>query len=385
MKRVVVLGGTGNIGRWVVRDLFDFCSGCEIVVASNDGKKAKEYAQSFKSNRIKGAFVDVKNISETARLIQGADVVINCVIYYLNVHVMKACLKAGVHYLDLGGLFHITKKQLTLHTQFKKKNLVAVVGCGSTPGITNVLAAYGARFFDIVHEIHISFGDADFTNYNQPFVLPYTMHTLFDEFMLRPAVFTKGKLKMVAPMSGETAIDFPKPVGKIKGFYTLHSELATFPGSFKEKGLKECSFRVTFDEDFRKKIKFLIDTGFASEKEAMIGDTKAKPRDFTAKIMDQWLPKEGTKIDDGEYLRVELRGKKNKKKKRMVLYCLTQSDKRYNVPAGTYDTAVPPSIIVQMILDRHVPERGVLPPEKCVQPEIFFGELRRRGIRVFVK
>src|SRR3989338_1373453 len=90
------------------------------------------------------------------------------------------------------------------------------------------MARYCSGFFDKINDIHISFGDADFTKYNQPFVIPYTMHTLFDEFMMQPAVFTKGEIKMVYPMSGKTEIQFPNPVGKLNGFYTLHSELATF-------------------------------------------------------------------------------------------------------------------------------------------------------------
>ncbi|MBI2583344.1 MAG: saccharopine dehydrogenase NADP-binding domain-containing protein [Candidatus Aenigmarchaeota archaeon] len=382
MKRIVVLGGTGNIGRWVVRDLYDSCKDCEIVIAAKDSKKAGEYAKKFKSSRVKSAGVDVTDINKTAKLLKGADVCINCVIYYLNLHVMKACLRTKCHYLDLGGLFHMTRKQLKLHKQFKNKNILAILGCGSTPGITNVLAAYGARFFDSIHEIHISFADADFTKYDQPFVLPYTMYTLFDEYMMKPPLFTKGKLKIVEPRSGETRIEFPKPTGKIKGFYTIHSELATIPKSF--KGVKECSFRVTFPEEFSRKMEFLIDAGFASDKEIGIGKSKIKPRDFTAKIMDRWIPKD-VKVKDIECLRVEMKGKKSGRKKQLIGYCLTKSNKKYNIPAGTYDTAVPPSIIAQMITGGKISKRGVLPPEKCIEPGYFLRELRKRGIRVFVR
>ncbi len=379
MKKIVVLGGTGNIGRWVVRDLYDFCKDCEILIVSND-RKAIQYAKSFKSSRVKGAVVDVTDVGNTAKLLKGAAVCVNCVVYYFNLDVMRACLKANVNYLDLGGLFHVTRKQLKLNKQFKKKKLIAVLGCGSTPGITNVMAKYGARMLDKVDEIHISFGDADFTKYEQPFVLPYTMYTLFDEFMMKPALFTKGRLKLVEPQSGNVEIIFPKPVGKLKGFYTIHSELATFPSSFK---LKECSFRVTFPSEFDEKIRFLIDTGFASDKEILVKGMKVKPRDLTAKVMDRWLPKAGTRINDLEYLRLEFKGRKKGKKKKFILYCLTKSNKKYNVPAGVYDTAVPPSIIAQMIANGKVKERGAVAPEKCVDYKVFFKELRRRGISVF--
>ena len=370
-----MLGGTGNIGRWVVRDLFDF-SDCEIVVAGRDITEAKKYVRSFHSQRVKSVAVNVSNISQTARVLNGADVVVNGVLYYYNLHVMRACLKAGVHYVDLGGLFHMTRKQLKLHSMFKKKGLIGVLGCGATPGITNVMAAYGARAFDSVEEVHISFGDADFTHYDQPFVLPYTMHTLFDEFTKKPAVLHHGRLRFVAPRSGETEIAFPAPVGKQKGFYSLHSELATLPQAF---GLKECSFRVTFDEKFIAEIEFLIDAGLASDAKV----NGIAPRDVTARIMDQWLPRKGTKINDVEYLRVEMKGRRKGRGKKSVLYCKTMANKKYNIPAGTYDTAVPASIVAQMIMSGEIADHGVMAPEACINPEMFFAELKKRRINVF--
>lgn len=383
MKRFVVLGGTGAMGSVVVKDLFATCKNCEIIIAATDGAKAKAYARSFKSRRVKGIEINVKNINATARILRGADACINCVVYYLNLDVMKACLKAGVHYLDLGGLFHMTKKQLKLNDQFKRKKLIAILGCGSTPGITNVMAGYGARFFNEIDEVHISFGDKDYTKYDQPFVLPYTIYTLFDEFMMKPALFTKGKLKMIEPMSGEKILEFPKPVGKVNGFYTLHSELATFPSSFKSKGIRECSFRVTFPEEFRKQIKFLIDTGFASDRKMEFNGCEHKPKHITVKIMDQWLPKKETKINDLEYVMVEIIGKIRGKKKRMILDCFNKTNRKWNIQAGTWNTAVPPSIIAQMIADKQIKTYGVLPPERCVNPELFFKELRKRDIRIF--
>ncbi len=376
MKRFVVLGGYGNIGKVIVRDLYNSCKDCEIIVAGRDLQKAKSYANSFKNSRVKYAKVDVTNIQETSRLLKNADVCINSVQYYYNLYVMKSCLIAKTNYIDLGGLFHMTKKQLKLDNKFKKINKIAILGCGSTPGITNIIASYGSSLLKYVNEIHISFGDYDKTKYNQPFVLPYTMQTLFDEFMLKPALLKNRKLIFVEPRSGEKIIEFPKPVKKLKGFYTLHSELATFPSSF---NLKECSFRVTFPEDFSNKIKFLIDAGFASDREIEIDNVKIKARDFTSKLMDQWLPKPNTMIDDLEYLRVEIIGNK-----KLILDCLTKTNKKYNLPAGTYDTGVSPSIIAQFIAYNKIKFRGVRAPEFII-PEIeFFKELKKRNVYIYL-
>ena len=374
-----MLGGTGNIGRWVVRDLFDF-SDADIVVAAPE-RKAEKLVRSFRSARVTSASVDVRNVSATARVLRNSDVVVNCVIYYFNLQVMRACLKAGAHYLDVGGLFHMTRKQLKLHAQFKKKGLLAVLGCGATPGITNILAAHGVQFFDNIDEIHISFGDKDYTRYHQPFVLPYSLHTLFDECTMKPAVFSHGTLRMVKPLSGSEFINFPAPVGQQKAFYTLHSEVATLPSSFQ---LKECSFRAAFDDVFIHQIRFLIDAGFASPEKISVDGMKVAPKNVTAAVMGKWLPEPGTKIRDVELLRVKLCGKKSGRKLHKVLYCATRSNKKHNIPAGTYDTAVPASVVAQMIAHGRIHATGVLPPERCVPPELFFRELRKRKIRVLV-
>ena len=74
----------------------------------------------------------------------------------------------------------------------------------------------------------------------------------------------------------------------------------------------------------------------------------------------------------------ETKGKKMTK----VLYCVARS--HGNVSAGVYDTAVPASIVTQMIAHCKIKERGVLPPEKCIEPELFFEELKRRKILVSI-
>ena len=65
------------------------------------------------------AEVDVRDHEALVELLRGADACLNATVYYSNLEVMGACLEAGVHYTDLGGLFHTTRKQLELDEQFK--------------------------------------------------------------------------------------------------------------------------------------------------------------------------------------------------------------------------------------------------------------------------
>ena len=372
--KFVVLGGYGIIGRVVVSDLFKTCKNCEIIVAGRDLKKAQECAGSYKSSRVKAARVDIKNINQTAKLLKDADVAVNCVQYYFNTTIMKACIKAKANYVDLGGLFHETKKQLRLHLKFKKINRLAIPGCGGTPGITNVLASYGSSILKKINSIEIVFAEIDYTKYDKAFILPYSFHTIVDEYEKKPAVYRNKKLIFVEPGSGIKTYDF-KLFGKQKGFYTLHSELATFPSSFKDKGIKNIEFRVTFDEEFNEVIENLIELGFTSNSLIEFTGKKFKIINITSSMMDRLLPKPTTHIDDKEMLRVDF----NKGKLKMDAVIKST----HNVPAGTYDTGIPCSIIAQMLSENLIKKKGVYPPERVINPVLFFKELKKRGIKVY--
>lgn len=378
--KIVVLGGYGEMGRITVIDLLETFKG-KIVVAGRNEEKAKAFAGSFKSNNIMHAKADADEPEKLTELLEGSDVVINATQYTTNLQVMEAALSAGVNYVDLGGLFHMTKKQLELDPGFKKKDILAVVGCGATPGITNIMAAYGSGVLDTIESIHVQFADKDYTKYDMPFVVPYSMRTIFDEFSMEPAVFSGGKLRFVKPLTGEEEIEFPSPVNIATCFYTLHSEVATFPSSFKDKGIKNCSFKGGFPKEFVEKIKFLIDTGFSSTTPVKYKNIDVVPLDFTVSLLNRFIPQK-ERIKDIEFLRVELQGTTGGKKKNIIVYCESKSNSRWNIPAGTWNTGVPPSIIAQMISEGILEKTGVMPPELCIDPELFFKELDRRNISI---
>src|SRR5262245_64544454 len=146
---------------------------------------------------------------------------------------MWGALEAGAHYVDLGGLFHMTRAQLGLFDEFLGAERCAILGLGSAPGKTNLLAAAGARRLgqDPV-SLEIWAATRDPSAADHPFPAPYSVQTLRDELELRPMVVCDGELTDVDPLSGEAERDFPEPVGLAKGIYTLHYELATLPETF---------------------------------------------------------------------------------------------------------------------------------------------------------
>ncbi|MCI4347893.1 MAG: saccharopine dehydrogenase NADP-binding domain-containing protein, partial [Thermoplasmata archaeon] len=109
----VVLGGGGLTGRCAVWDLAESGVFEEIRVADLDRGLADAAARKAPgAARVTSHTVDVRDHSALADFLKGARVCVNAVQYNLNLDVMEGCLAAGVEYLDFGGLFHMTKRQL---------------------------------------------------------------------------------------------------------------------------------------------------------------------------------------------------------------------------------------------------------------------------------
>lgn len=382
--------GAGAMGAIALRDLIETYDGKkEIIVADYYPKKAEDLIKSFnkKNKNIKVAFCDVRNLDNFVKEFSNADTIINCLQYQYNVDVMKFALKIKANYVDLGGLFHFTNKQLELHEEFKKNNLTAVIGMGASPGITNILANKAYEYFDKIKEIHIRLGSKDNTKYSFKQALPisYSLKTILEEFSFKPAIFTKGKLKFIKPMSGIKEHNFPKPVGKVKPMYTIHSEIATLPSSFKDKGIEEVSFKIAFPEDFVNKVKFLRDLGLANENELDINGLKIAPIDLVNKVaMSQAVPEIIGDINQCEIVRVIGKGIKDKKKSTLILDCFTYSKPEWNV--GTdINTGSPPSIVAQMIDKKLIKEFGVHAPEKVVPFDLFIEELGKRNMNLKIQ
>jgi len=352
----------------VLRDLLEFAP--DVAVTAADRLQVV-----IDDSRVQVMPLDVRDEDATARLLSGNDVCLNCVNYYFNVPVMRAALRARVAYADLGGLYHVTLQQFALDEDFRRAGVSAVLGIGSTPGITNVIAGTLARGLDRVESIDVRVGCVD-SRQNGPLPVPYALDTVLDEFALEPMVFRGGRAESVAPMSGAEPIDFPQPIGNAEAFHTLHSEIAMFPRSFPE--LREASFKVAFDADFTARMRFLVELGFASREKLHSG---VSPRDVLLALAARQATDEGEPTDC-DVLRVDLSGVKAGKLLRRRGEMTVRPHPNWRVPAGSLDTGVPLSVVGQMLANRTISASGVLCPETAVPGELFFAELERRGLRV---
>jgi saccharopine dehydrogenase-like NADP-dependent oxidoreductase len=367
--RIAVLGAAGAMASVAMRDLLDM--GEDVAITALDRRPL-----ALSDPRVTIAELDAKDEEATARLLDGHDAALNAVTYYLNVPVMRACLRARVPYTDLGGLYHGTLKQVALDDAFREAGVPALLGMGSTPGITNVMAGALAEGLDSVREIHVRVGCLDRAAASGPLPVPYALDTLIDEFSLEPMVLTGGRAEAVAPLSGKETIVFPPPVGAMEALYTLHSEVAMFPRSF--PSLREASFKVAFEPGLVSKMELLVGLGFAS-REKLAG--ALSPREMLLALAARQAAPAG-EPDDADALRVDLEGTRAGETVRRRAELIALPDRARGLAAGSLDTGVPLAIAGSMLASREITGAGVLYPETAVPRARFFEELARRGMRV---
>jgi len=309
--------------------------------------------------------------------LEACDIVVNALPYAMNLNVMRAALRSRAHYVDLGGLFHMTRRQLALDGDFKDAGLIAILGCGSAPGITNMMARVVANRLDALDRLDIRLAalSSPASSAAGPMRLPYAVETLLDEFTLPAVIYRHGVWEEVPPLGEPEEADFPPPIGRRMTFAFLHSELATLPHTL-DAGLNEVTYKAAVDEVLRRTMETLVALGF-HRREPVNG---VSPRALLSRVILT-----GDAADDLEAILVNGTGRLGGRAEQISLSAVIRPHTPWAASAGAYDTGVPASIIAGMIAGGTISAAGVHAPESVVPVGAFFDALGLRGIRVQVR
>ncbi len=364
----------------IIRDLVETSDADTIGVADVNLDAAGRAASALGTTRAVAVKADVTDTPRLKQLISEYDVVINSTWYQFNLLVMEAAIRAGVHYLDLGGLYHMTLKQLELHARARDAGITCLLGMGSSPGTLNVMAGYGGSKMTKINKVKLRSGSAVVSKPSEVFQSPYSIRTVLDEFTMSPVILRDGKIQEVPALSGKERFVLPHPVGEMEGYYTLHSELATLPTTL-GKGVKDMDFIVAYPPEFTRTVTLLASMGLASRSPIKVKGLDVKPYDVLAAVIDS-IPKNEAELDV-DVQRAELYGEIDGRSTTLRYEAITAPNERWKIGGGTVDTGVPPSIASQWLAKGRIKTRGVVPPEACIEPLPYFDELGKRGIRVY--
>src|SRR2546423_4540981 len=130
---VHIHGGYGAMAQSTVPDLLASPGVDRVGIAGRSDAKAKAFAAAQRDGRAVPVVVDARDSPSLVREMKRWDCVINSSWYDLNVPIMEAAIEAGVHYCDLGGVFHQKIRQMKPDPRAKDARGTCVLRIGSTP------------------------------------------------------------------------------------------------------------------------------------------------------------------------------------------------------------------------------------------------------------
>ena len=405
MKKVLIVGAGGQGGPCasiLARDK-DIA---EIVLSDIDLDLANKVKSKIKSDKITTIKVDAGKVEDIERAAKGVDAIINLTLTAFNSNIMKAALKSGAHYVDTSfgepSLLDILARDnilsqiienrpLELDNEFKKAGLTALVGCGGSPGVTNVLTRYICDKLDHVDKICIRTGykllekPKDVVRGWEPTWSPFRV---LWGYAVEPTVFEDGEYKKYPIFSGGEEYDFPDPAGPILISYHQHQEPVTLP-RFIGKGIKYVGFKYTIDPI----VGALVRLGFANPDPIDVKGVKAVPRDVLMKLgphpIDAFLAENESTAKlppkSAHPYVVEIKGEKSGEDMKYKIWwpfsLFTNAEEKLELykKFGTTKIAVAlPAIVGAKMCVEGEAARGVTPAE-CLDPVEFLKKMADMG------
>jgi lysine 6-dehydrogenase len=349
--RVAILGAGGTIAPAIVRDLAESEEVDQLLLLDLDGARAQAVAHRHGGGSARAGEVDARE--GLAGSLGGYEALVNSASYRINLDAMRACLEAGCHYLDLGGLYHMTGRQLELDSDFRAAGLLGLLGMGSSPGKTNVMAERAVRELgQRPSRVDVVAAGRDLDP-PEGFSVPYALRTLIDELTMAPVVVRRGEPQELEPLSPGGTVSLPEPIGEAETIHTLHSEVRTFPESF---GCTESSFRLSLAPALLERLRELSGRSEEDIEREAREALPPSPRTVSVHVVEAEAA--------GRVVRVT---------------ALTRPMDAWGLGGGIVSTAAPAAAAVRLLARGRLEARGVMPPERCVHPDDLFPELTKRA------
>jgi saccharopine dehydrogenase (NAD+, L-lysine forming) len=385
MSRVLIIGA-GGVGQVVahkcaqVPEVFS-----EIWLASRTEEKCKRIAAQI-SRPIHTAQVDADDVAQTVALIRRVQpaLVINVALPYQDLSIMDACLETGVHYLDTANYeppdeakFEY-KWQWAYQERFREKGLMALLGSGFDPGVTNVFTAWLHKHeFDTIEELDII--DANAGNHGQPFATNFNPEINIREVTARGRYWENGAWQETDPLSVKQSFDFPEGIGPMNIYLMYHEELESIVQNF--PGIRRARFWMTFSENYLNHLKVLQNVGMTRIDPVMYNGQEVIPLQFLKAVLPD--PSSLGPLTKGRTcIGCLARGTKDGKPKIAYVYNICDHEacfREVQSQAISYTTGVPAMIGAKMMLTGKWMGEGVFNMEQ-LDPDPFMDALNQHGL-----
>ena len=388
MKKILIVGA-GGVGGVVAHkcaqrpDVFG-----QILLASRTVSKCeviKSQIRQMHGRDIMVAELDANNVGQTTALLKGfrPDLVINVALPYQDLPLMDACLAAGIDYLDTANYeppdtakFEY-KWQWAYHDRFKEAGIMALLGSGFDPGVTNMFCAYAQKkLFDEVNYIDIL--DCNDGDHGHAFATNFNPEINIREITQRGRFWEEGQWHETEPMAESRTFDFPN-IGPRKAYLLYHEELESLVKHI--KGLRRIRFWMTFGDEYLTHLRVLQNVGMTSIEPVVFQGQEVVPLQFLKELLPDpasLAPGYTGKTCIG----CLIDGTKDGKRKKVFIYnnCDHQAAfQEVRAQAVSYTTGVPAMVGAMMMLQGTWRQPGVVNMEQ-LDPVPFLDALAKHGL-----
>jgi saccharopine dehydrogenase (NAD+, L-lysine-forming) len=382
----VVIIGAGGVGRVVAHK----CSKLpgvfsEICLASRTLSKCDSIASELDRN-ISTAKIDADNVAETAALLKGfkANLVINVALPYQDLTIMDACLESGVHYMDTANYEPKDEAKFEYHWQwayqekFKAAGLMALLGCGFDPGVTNIFTAHAKKHhFDRIDTLDII--DCNAGDHGKRFATNFNPEINIREVTANGRFFEHGVWKETKPLSVHRSFDFPEGIGPKEMYLMYHEEMESLAKHIPE--INRIRFWMTFSKQYLTHLRVLENVGMTRIDPILYQGQEIVPLQFLKEV----LPDPGSLGETTKgrtCIGCVVDGFKEGERKHYYIYNICDHKQCFaevKSQAVSYTTGVPAMIGAMMLLTGKWRGEGVFNVEQF-DPDPFMEQLNLNGL-----
>jgi saccharopine dehydrogenase (NAD+, L-lysine-forming) len=385
----VLIIGAGGVSRVVTKkcamnkDVFS-----HIVLASRTKSKCDQIAAEIKESlgiTIDTAAIDADDVDALVALIEKVKpaLVLNIALPYQDLTIMDACVKTKVPYLDTANYEHPDlakfeyKEQWARDKAFKDAGIMALLGSGFDPGVTNVFCAYAQQYlFDEINTIDIL--DCNAGDHGYPFATNFNPEINLREVSSKGRYWENGEWIETEPVSVKMVWDYPE-VGPKDSYLLYHEELESLVQNI--KGLKRIRFFMTFGQSYLTHMKCLENIGMLRIDEVEHKGMKIVPIEFLKTLLPDPASL-GPRTVGYTNIGCVFEGLKDGKKRKIYIYNVCDHQECYResgAQAVSYTTGVPAMIGAKMMLEGKWAGKGVFNMEQF-DAKPFMDELNTQGL-----
>jgi len=398
MAKILVIGcgNVGSVGLHKMAQLPEIFS--EIHLVTRTLEKAQRVKESvYRKSRKKIVLIlhraDAGKSGVLSRLLETVkpDLVVHWGHPYDNLIIMEACLSCGVNYIDTAcyekrnelGFSH--KPQWEKDKDFKKKKLLALLGCGFDPGVTSIFSAYARDYlFDEVRTIDILDCNGGVKDKKIKFAPNFDPEINLRELILPVRFWEKGRWKQRGRLIDESAInfefDFPQ-IGIFTPYLMYHEEMESLAKNMPH--LQRIRFWMTFSKNYLWHLRVLYNVGLIGINPVVYEGHPVIPVRFLKSL----LPR-GEEFNKGYKGKTcignIISGIKDGKKKTIFIYNVCDHQAAFRETGGNaigYTTAVPTVVGAKLVLEGKWKAVGVKNVEDPVfDSRVFLDELAAQGL-----